>query len=120
MTLCLAASYSPSPAEPLGFDLPFTLETCELREEVWSRWLDHDPARCAVDHVDQLAALAGLWIDAGSRDQYFIHYGTRQLHGQLTRCGVDHFHAEFDGTHSGIDWRYDHSLPWLVERLKLD
>lgn len=120
MTLCLAASYSPAPGQSLGCELPFCLTTCELKEAVWERWLAFDPARCAPGHADQLASLAGLWIDAGNRDQYFIHYGTRQLHDALRTAGIDHFFEEFDGTHSGIDWRYDQSLPWLVQRLKLD
>ncbi|MEE4295670.1 MAG: alpha/beta hydrolase-fold protein [Wenzhouxiangella sp.] len=120
MTLCLAASYSPAPDQALGCELPFDLETCELKEAVWQRWLDFDPARCASEYSDHLADLAGLWIDAGNRDQYFIHYGTRQLHRTLSAAGIAHFFEEFDGTHSGIDWRYDHSLPWMVQRLKLD
>lgn len=120
MTLCLAASYSPSPGLPMGLALPFDLETCELDESVWARWLDFDPVHCAVDCADALEALAGLWIDVGRRDQYFIHYGTRELHAKLDRAGIEHHFEEFDGTHSGIDWRYDHSLPWLAKRLKLD
>lgn len=117
MTLCLAASYSPNPESEPGFDLPFDPRTCRLDEAVWARWLEFDPvidaARC-----DSLKTLHGLWIDAGNRDQYFIHYGTRELHDVLSARGVDHYYEEFDGSHSGIDWRLDHSLPWLVERLK--
>ncbi|MFP4207753.1 MAG: alpha/beta hydrolase [Wenzhouxiangella sp.] len=120
MVLCLAASYSPSPGQPLNLALPFDLETCALDQAVWERWLAFDPidgvARCA----DALAGLAGLWIDVGRRDQYFIHYGTRELHARLKQLGIEHHFEEFDGTHSGIDWRYDHSLPWLARRLKLD
>ncbi|TVQ27915.1 MAG: enterochelin esterase [Wenzhouxiangella sp.] len=120
MTLCLAASYSPDPALPLGLKLPFDLETCRLDPVTWGRWLAFDPLSRAQGSLDALNGLAGLWFDAGRRDQYFIHYGTRELHQQLTAAGVAHHFEEFDGTHSGIDWRYDHSLPWLAERLKAD
>lgn len=120
MTLCLAASYSPDGSCPLGLRLPFDLYTCQLDEAVWRRWLDFDPARRAATEGGRLAGLAGLWIDVGSRDQYFIQYGTRQMHQALAEQGVDHHFEEFDGTHSGIDWRYDHSLPWLAARLKVD
>lgn len=120
MTLCLAASYSPRHGRPLGLELPFDLRTCRLDEAVWRRWLAFDPARRVASESERLAGLAGLWIDAGSRDQYFIHFGTRQMHDTLAGLGVEHRFEEFDGTHSGIDWRYDHSLPWLVERLKAD
>lgn len=120
MTLCLAASYSPDERRPLGLRLPFDLHTCQLDASVWSRWLAFDPARRVASESDRLADLAGLWIDVGSRDQYFIQYGTRQMHQTLVERGVEHYFEEFDGTHSGIDWRYDHSLPWLVARLKAD
>ncbi len=119
MTLCLAASYSPAPGRALNLELPFDLETCLLDQRVWSRWLTFDPV-CGVDAAKQaLQDLAGLWIDAGSRDQYFIHYGTRELHARLDEAGIMHHFEEFDGSHSGIDWRYDHSLPWLVSQLEL-
>ncbi len=120
MTLCLAASYSPSPGLPLNLALPFDLQTCALDESVWARWLAFDPVRRVEQSADALKALAGLWIDAGSRDQYFIHYGTRELHQRLADAGIAHHWEEFEGSHSGIDWRYDHSLPWLLQRLKVD
>ncbi len=119
MTLCLAASYSPDATRPLGLALPFDLKYCRLDEAVWNRWLAFDPVQQAPACRDALAGLKGLWIDAGSRDQYFIHYGTRQLAQALSDGDVAHHFEEFDGTHSGIDWRYDHSLPWLAERLNL-
>ena len=120
MTLCLAASYSPDEDFPLGARLPFDLETCRLDHDTWQRWLAFDPLRRAGESLDALNGLAGLWFDVGRRDQYFIHYGTRELHQLLVGAGVTHRFEEFDGTHSGIDWRYDHSLPWLTERLKAD
>jgi enterochelin esterase-like enzyme len=118
MTLCLAASYSPEADRPLGLRLPFDLRTCRLDASVWERWLGFDPARRVASESERLADLAGLWIDVGRRDQYFIQYGTRQMHDTLEEAGVTHRFEEFDGTHSGIDWRYDHSLPWLARRLK--
>ena len=118
MTLCLAASYSPAADRPLGLQLPFDLRTCHLDEAVWEQWMQFDPVVAARSHADALRALSGLWIDAGNRDQYFIHYGTRELHDVLKELHVDHHYKEFDGTHSGIDWRYDASLPWLAGRLK--
>ena len=119
MTLCLAASYSPQSDRPLGLALPFDLETCALDAEVWARWLAFDPVRRVDESATALESLAGLWIDAGSRDQYFIHYGTREFHARLDAAGISHHFEEFDGSHSGIDWRYDHSLPWLASRLEL-
>ncbi len=120
MTLCLAASYSPQPGAPLNLALPFDLETCVLDPQVWSRWSAFDPVHQVDAARRALVELAGLWIDVGTRDQYFLHYGTRELHRKLLDADIAHHFEQFDGTHSGIDWRYDHSLPWLVSRLKLD
>jgi enterochelin esterase-like enzyme len=117
MTLCLAASYSPAPGRPLNLELPFDRTTARVDDAVWARWLAFDPVCYERERLDALSALRGLWIDAGNRDQYFIHYGTREFARRLSEAGIEHHHEEFDGTHSGLDWRLDHSLPWLVERL---
>lgn len=117
MTLCLGASYSPDRTEPLGFSLPFDLHTCELNEEVWAKWLAFDPIHRAPTARTALQRLSGLWIDVGFKDQYFIHYGSRALHRVLAQSEITHHYEEFDGTHSGIDWRLDLSIPFLVNQL---
>ena len=118
MVLCLAASYSPIPGKPLNLELPFDPVTARLDEAVWQRWLAFDPVRFGSEALDALGQLRGLWLDAGKRDQYFIHYGTRELASRLDSAGIGHHHVEFDGNHSGMDWRLDHSLPWLLKRLE--
>lgn len=115
MALAMAASYDPDPQEPLGFRLPFDLETCELEPERWARWLAYDPINMAQDRADALRALRGLYLDCGRQDQFHIQYGTRLLSRRLHSLDIPHRYEEFDGTHSGIDWRYDHSLPYLYE-----
>lgn len=118
MTLCLAASYSPAPGRALNLELPFDPVTARIDDAVWARWLAFDPVCFTESELDALSTLTALWLDAGSSDQYFIHYGTRELATRLQRAGIEHRHEEFDGTHSGLDWRLDHSLPWLLERLE--
>jgi len=120
MTLCLAASYSPDPGEPMGLALPFDLHTAKINEPVWARWLAFDPAMVVKDHADALRSLLACWIDVGNRDQYFMHYGCRSLHQALSDHRVSHHYEEFDGTHSGIDWRLDHSIPHLIHALEHD
>ena len=62
--------------------------------------------------------MKGIFIDCGWRDQYQIHYGSRILSKELTKNGIDHTYQEFDGTHSGIDYRMNVSLPFLYRALK--
>ena len=118
MNLCMAATYDPSPSAPNGFNLPFNLETGERIEARWKKWLAHDPVNMVANHKKALKSLRGIFIDCGWRDQYHIHYGCRQLSGQLRKAGVTHRYEEFDDTHSGIDYRMDVSLPFLVRALK--
>ncbi|MEO0972977.1 MAG: alpha/beta hydrolase-fold protein, partial [Pseudomonadota bacterium] len=117
MNLCMAASYDPDPTAANGFRLPFHLDTGELLKARWRQWLTHDPVNLVGRYRKGLQSLQGLWIDCGWRDQYHIHFGTRQLSKKLTDAGIDHVYEEFDGTHSGIDYRLDRSLPYLYKAL---
>lgn len=119
MTLAMAASYDPATDAPFGARLPLDPWTGELDADAWERWRAHDPVRM-VDRPEcreGLSALRGLWLDCGGRDQYQIHYGTRQLAGKLAAHGISGEYEEFDGDHSGVGWRMDHSLPWLYQRV---
>jgi len=118
MNLCMAASFDPSPSAPNGFKLPFDLETGERIEARWRKWLQHDPVQLVSKYRKELNSMKGIYIDCGWRDQYNIHYGCRQLSRQLTRAGISHRYEEFDGTHSGIDYRMDVSLPFLYRALR--
>ena len=78
----------------------------------------HDPVNRVDTSVTALRQLNGLFMDCGFRDQYFIHYGMRQLSQKLEKAGIEHTYTEFNGTHSGIDYRLDESLPFLYEKIK--
>ena len=117
MNLCMAATYDPDPSAPLGFRLPFHLDTGELIEARWQRWLEHDPVRLVRRHARDLRRLRGIYIDCGWRDQYHIQYGTRQLSRQLAAAGITHRYEEFDDDHSDVDYRMDVSLPFLYRAL---
>jgi enterochelin esterase-like enzyme len=118
MNLCMAATYDPDPKAPLGFRLPFHLETGELLPARWKRWLAHDPIHLVGRHRASLASLKGLYVDCGWRDQYHIHYGTRILARRLAEAGIPHRYEEFDDNHSDIDYRMNVSLPFLYRALK--
>ncbi len=117
MMVCMAATYDPDPKAPNGFRLPYDLETGELIERRWQAWLKHDPVHMIEKYKANLKTLRGLFIDCGWRDQYHIHFGSRQIARQLDRFKISHRYEEFDGTHSGIDHRMDVSLPYLVKKL---
>lgn len=118
MNLAMAATYDPDPRAPNGFRLPFDLETGALLLPRWRRWLRHDPISLVGRYARNLMRLEALFIDCGWRDQYRMHYGNRQLSLKLRQLGVPHRYEEFDGTHSGIDYRMDVSLAALSRAVR--
>jgi S-formylglutathione hydrolase FrmB len=115
--VAMAAFYSPRSGASLGIDLPFELETGGIREDVWQRWLEHDPVRIVERHAEALKSLKLLYIDCGTRDQFNLHHGARMLSARLKALGVAHEYEEFDDNHSNVQYRYDVSLPRLVKAL---
>lgn len=116
--LGMAASYSPNPAaRPFGIDLPADLATGAFREEVWARWLEHDPIVLVERHAAALRGLKLLFLDCGTRDEFFLHLGARLLSRRLRELGVPHHHEEFDDGHMNVSYRYDVSLPQVAAAL---
>jgi hypothetical protein len=118
MNLCMAATYDPDPRAPLGFRVPFNLESGEIIERRWAKWLAQDPINLVAKYRANLKTLRGLYIDCGWRDQYQIHYGCRILSKRLSAAGIRHVYEEFDDNHSDVDYRMDVSLPYLYRALK--
>ena len=86
--------------------------------ERWRNWLRHDPVKLVTRYAGNLRRLAGVYIDCGWRDQYQIHYGSRQLSRALTESGIAHRYEEFYDDHSDVDYRMDTSLPYLYRALQ--
>ncbi len=118
MNLCMAATYDPDPGAPLGFRVPFNLETGELITGRWEKWRGHDPVNLVARYRANLKTMRGIYIDCGWRDQYHIHFGTRILAKRLAAAGVRHTYEEFDDNHSDVDYRMDVSLPFLYRALR--
>src|SRR5947207_5334450 len=113
---CMAACYSTD--EDGTVHVPFDVDTGELILDVWQRWLDWDPVRMVRKHADALRGMRAIYIDAGTRDQWFLDLGAEAFRRQLADIGVTDVHYElFDATHMGIDYRHPLSLKYLAERL---
>jgi len=116
---CMAACYS---ADPDGtVRLPFEPMTGRLRSDIWDRWLAWDPVRMAASRADALRGLRAIWIDAGRSDDFYLDLGADAFRAELVSIGVEADRVRFelfDGTHSGIDWRYPEAIGWLAGRLQ--
>jgi hypothetical protein len=116
--LGMTAHYSPNPQSPyLGCDFPFDLETGEIKQDVWNRWISYDPTRMVVKYQDNLKKMKLIYIDCGTKDEFNIHLGCRIIHSKLEKMGIRHFYDEFIGGHSKISYRYDVSLPMISQEL---
>jgi S-formylglutathione hydrolase FrmB len=115
---CMAACYS---ADPDGtVRLPFDLRTGRLDPAIWDRWLAWDPVRMASERAAAVRGLRAAWIDAGRSDDFYLELGAIAFDAAARDAGLpdERIHFElFDGTHSGIDWRYPDAVGWLAERL---
>jgi S-formylglutathione hydrolase FrmB len=118
MLLGVSACFSAGPDGSI--ELPVDPRTGVLRPQVWQRWLDWDPVRMVPSYAGALRGLRAIWIDAGTRDEYFLDLGAQAFRAALAAAGVPdeviHFEL-FDATHMAIDYRYPLALAWLCQRI---
>jgi enterochelin esterase family protein len=97
--VAMSACYAPNPDSPLGFELPFDLYTGKLLPEVWERFRKHDPVNMVEPYADNLRKLRYRFVDCGTKDQFHLYLGSRQLHQKLDEFGIDHIYEEYDSDH---------------------
>jgi S-formylglutathione hydrolase FrmB len=113
---CMAACYSAD--EDGTVRLPFDPATGELVEEFWRRWLEKDPVRMARTHGDALRGLKAVYIDAGTKDEWYLDLGAEAFRRELEAAGVADVQFElFEATHMAIEYRYPVGVKFLAERL---
>ncbi len=115
-TIAYASCYSPRDSEPGRFDLPFDLDTGELRDEVWRRWLAWDPVRIVATEDGRSAArrLRYLYVDGGSGDEFGLDIGARVFAARARRAGATLDLELFDAGHFDSGPRYDVMIPRLL------
>ena len=112
----MAACYSAD--EDGTVRLPFDPTTGREVPEVWQRWLAHDPVRMVPQHADALRSMKAIYIDAGTRDEWYLDLAAEAFRAELEAIGVTDVRFElFDATHMSIGYRYPISLAYLAERL---
>jgi enterochelin esterase family protein len=118
--LGMASHYSPNreaPAAHAHIDWPYDLETGEFRPAVWERWRAWDPVHRVDSYVENLRELRAIYVDCGTSDEFALHWGARALVKKLRGHGIAVRHEEFDDGHMNIPYRYDVSVPFLVEAI---
>jgi hypothetical protein len=114
----MGACYSPDEANPGKAIMPFEIETGRLIPEVWERWLAWDPVRMAPKHLEALAGMKRIYLDAGRSDEYYLDLGARAFSQELEKGGIEHTLELFDGTHMGLQYRYPGAIRELATALQ--
>jgi enterochelin esterase-like enzyme len=116
--VAMSACYAPNPGALLGFDLPFDPYTGELRPAVWEKFRAHDPVNMVEPYRENLLKLAFRYVDCGTKDEYHLYLGARQLHQRLDQFGIDHVYEEYDGDHGLLRREQKKkSIPMVVQAL---
>lgn len=111
-----AAAYAP----PDGtVRLPYDLTTAQVIPELWAHWLEHDYPTLVPRHADALRELRAIYVDCGTRDEWYLDLTAAWLERELTKIGVRDLHVElFEATHLAIEYRYPLGLRYLADRLR--
>jgi hypothetical protein len=113
-----AAAYSAD--EDGTVRLPFDTATGALVPDVWERWLPYDPVRIAAARPEAARGLKAVWIDAGTRDEWYLDLGATAFRDALLAAGLPGERMRFElfpAAHGGIDYRYPLALAWLAQRI---
>lgn len=117
--LAAGAAYAPEPDGPFPHTrLPMDTRTGEIRSDVWKTWCAHDPLIRLEECADALRKASLVFLDAGDRDEHGLHFAARLMKARLEDQKVNVHYEEFDGGHRGTSWRYEVSLPLIVEALQ--
>ncbi len=109
-----ACAYSPDPERPGHALLPFEIDTGRLVDEVWEGWLELDPVRMAPRHADTLRSMRRIYLDSGTRDEWYLDLGATAFAKELSRLGVEHTLELYDAAHAGLTYRYPGAIRELV------
>ncbi|MEZ4705400.1 MAG: alpha/beta hydrolase-fold protein [Bdellovibrionota bacterium] len=107
MLMNMCQCYAPNPDVPTLFcDLFFDLHTGELNPKIWEKFLAWDPLLMVDQYKENVRTLKTFSLRAGSRDQYGLQLGHRQIAKKLTSHGIHHELIEFDANHGGYYFRF--------------
>jgi S-formylglutathione hydrolase FrmB len=111
--LGMAACYAPKGTHG-DFEFPMNVTTGEKKADVWKRYLEKDPIHFLAERMNALKKLSGIYLDVGTRDNFHLQYGVRQISQLLKSHDIDHEVVEFEGTHFDISERREEVWKWLV------
>lgn len=98
-----AGGFSPHVGMP-PYDVDFPLdEYGNIIPDVWTRWLEFDPARLVLNLTPETAP--AVYFDCGTYDEFYLHPFNEDFHTHLTALGIQHEYQSYiggHGSHMGI------------------
>jgi pimeloyl-ACP methyl ester carboxylesterase len=114
----LQLGFSAAYSHTREYRLPYDIETAQLIPELWSQWLEWDYPTLVPRHADALRSLRAIYVDCGTRDEWYVDLTAQWLRRELGALAVPDVHVDlFDATHLAIEYRYPLGLRYLVDRL---
>ncbi len=97
--------------------LPFCRKRIEINDGLWDRWIKHDPLHRMYHAFDALKSMSLVFLDAGQQDEYGLQFAARRMADVMQAEGIAVHHEAFSGSHRGTRWRFDVSLPKVINAL---
>ena len=101
----------------MKIEMPFSLDTGEIIEDIWSKWLKFDPVRRLIDETEKLRGKK-IILQTGNRDEYKINIGMNIIHKILERNKIEHYYREYPSGHFNINYFYIDSFPEILKMYK--
>lgn len=118
LTLSLAPLYCPSPNNgPLYGELFFDPSSGAIHDDIWNKWLEHDPLRFIQKKITNVAKSKLILLDCGLQDEHAAQWGHRQIAQILKKEGVQHELREYSGRHSGQNWRFPERMELILKEM---
>ena len=115
----IALAYSPNPNNSSKYDWPWGVRGVkgDLVEDVWQRWLEHDPVTMVKTHPEDVRQLA-IYFDHGTADDVLPVEMARDFDRALAEAGIPHVYEEHNGGHgSAFPSRPAFGIPFLADAL---
>lgn len=111
----MAACYGPVGTNG-NFQFPLDIYSGEKIPALWNQWLSKDPLHFLPQRLENLKKLSGIYMDVGTKDNFHLQYGSRQISKILMSAEVDHDYVEFDGNHFDLAERRPEVWRWLASK----
>ena len=115
--LGLSAAYTPvGPVHPGQFEWLYDAGG-RFREEVWQRWMDHDPLTIVQRDPNAFRPSQSVYLEGPTQDQYRANVGARKIYEILRHRAARCTFYEPPGKHSDkVPARLQRGLAWVFQR----